>query len=296
MQNHLRNFIACLFAFVLFGCSSSGNKSEKMAVAADTTSNSYISSTAAVENKVEGRKFIRTADLKFRVKDVIQSTYTIEAITTNMHGFVTHTKLSSEIENIDRTEMSADSSLISTTYRVINTINIRVPNTLLDSTLKDIAKQVVFLDYRTIDAEDVQLQLHANQLTEKRNSHFQKRVTDSGAHTDKKMGNLSAEESLLMTQEQKDNAQLDNLKLNDQINYSNISLYLYQNQTVQHEMVSNNRTDAFEPGFLFKLWESIKIGWHSFASFILSLTKIWVFILVAVVMYFGWKAFWVNKK
>jgi hypothetical protein len=296
MQNHLRNFIACTFAFVLFGCSSSGNKSEKMAVTADTTSNSYISSTAAVENKTEGRKFIRTADLKFRVKDVIQATYTIEAIIANMHGFVTHTKLSSDIENIDRNEMSSDSSLISTTYRVINTISIRVPNTLLDSTLKEISKQVVFLDYRTIDAEDVQLQLLANQLTEKRNTHFQKRVTDSGAHVDKKEGNLSAEETLLMTEEQKNNAQLDNLKLNDQINYSNISLYLYQNQTVQHEMVSNNRTEAFEPSFFFKLWESIKIGWHSFTSFILSLTKIWIFILVAGVMYFGWKAFWVNKK
>jgi hypothetical protein len=296
MQNHLRNFIACTFAFVLFGCSSSGNKSEKMAVAADTTNKSYISSTAAVENKTEGRKFVRTADLKFRVKDVIQSTYTIEAVTANLHGFVTHTKLSSDIENIDRTEVSTDSSMISTTYRVINTISIRVPNTLLDSTLKEIAKQVVFLDYRTIDAEDVQLQLLANQLTEKRNTHFQKRVTDSGAHGDKKEGNLSAEEILLMTQEQKDNAQLVNLKLNDQINYSNISLYLYQNQTVQYEMVSNNKTDAFEPGFLFKLWESIKIGWQFFTSIILSLTKIWVFILVAVVIYFGWKTFWANKK
>ncbi len=296
MQNHLRNFIACSFAFVLFGCSSSGNKGENVAVVADTASNNYTSSTAAVENKTEGRKFIRTADLKFRVKDVIQSTYTIEAITANMHGFVTHTKLSSDIENTDRTEMSSDSSLISTTYRVTNSISIRVPNTLLDSTLKEIAKQVVFLDYRTIDAEDVQLQLLANQLIEKRNTHFQKRVTDSGAHADKKEGNLSAEEILLMTQEQKDNAQIDNLKLNDKINYSNISLYLYQNQTVQHEMVSNNRTDTFEPGFFFKLWESLKIGWHSFTSFVLSLTKMWVFVLVAVAMYFGWKAFWANKK
>lgn len=295
MQIHLRNFIACSFAFVLFGCSSGGNKSEKIAVAADS-SKTYISSSAAVETKIDGRKFIRTANLKFRVKDVIQSSYAIEAITANMHGFVTHTQLSSEISNINRTEISSDSSLISTTYRVLNTISIRVPNTFLDSTLKEIAKQVVFLDYRTIDAEDVQLQLLANQLTEKRNAHFQKRVINSGAHTNKKEINLSAEESLLMTQEQKDNAQLDNLKLNDQINYSNISLYLYQNQTVQHEMVSNNKTDAFEPEFLFKLWESIKTGWHALTSFILSLTKIWAFILVALIAYFGWKAYGKNKS
>ncbi|MEI8073643.1 MAG: DUF4349 domain-containing protein [Bacteroidota bacterium] len=296
MQNHLRNFIACSVAFVLFGCSSGGNKSENRAVTADTSSNSYISSSAAVETKMEGRKFIRTADLKFRVKNVIQSTYEIENITARMHGFVTHTHLSSDVENVDRSEISSDSSLVSTTYRVINTISIRVPNTLLDSTLKEIAKQVVFLDYRTIDAEDVQLQILANQLTEKRNEHFQKRVMASGNDSSKKHANLSAEESLLITQEQKDNAQLDNLKLNDQINYSSISLSLYQNQTIQREMVSNNNTSAFEPGFFYKLWDAIKMGWNAMTSLLLSLTKIWAFILVALVAYFGWKAFWSNKK
>lgn len=290
MQNHLRKFIASLFAFVLFGCNSGSNRNEKLAVVADSTSNSYASSSAAVEAKTEGRKFIRTADLKFRAKDVIKSSYAIEAITANMHGFVTHTHLSSEIENIERTEISSDSSLISTTYRVINTINIRVPNTLLDSTLKEIAKQIQFLDYRTIDAEDVQLQLLANQLTEKRNERFQKRVTSSNYDTGKKQSSLSAEESLLMTQEQKDNAQLDNLKLNDQISYSTIRLYLYQNQTVQREVVSNNNTDAYKPGFFYKLWDSIKIGWNALTSLILSLAKIWAFVIVALLIYFSWKA------
>ena len=296
MQNHVRKFIASLFAFVLFGCNSGGNRSEKMEVSTDTTSNSYVSSSAAVETKTEGRKFIRTADLKFRVKDVIKSSYAIEAITANLHGFVTHTHLSSDVENIERTEMSSDSSLISTTYRVINTISIRVPNTLLDTTLKEIAKQVIFLDFRTIDAEDVQLKLLANQLTEKRNTHFQKRVTDTGSHKDRKEGNLTAEEILLMAQEQKDNAEIDNLKLNDQISYSNISLYLYQNQTLQREIVSNNKTDAYEPGFLYKLWDSIKIGWNALTSLILSFAKIWAFVLIAIVVYFGWKAIRVYKN
>lgn len=296
MQNHVRKFIASLFAFILFGCNSGGNRSEKMAAVADTTSNSYVSSSAAVETKTEGRKFIRTADLKFRVKDVINSTYIIETITANMHGFVTHTHLASEVENIERNEMSSDSSLISTTYRVINTINIRVPNTLLDSTLKEIAKQIQFLDYRTIDAEDVQLQLLANQLTEKRNDRFQKRVISSANDTGKKQGNLSTEESLLMTQEEKDIAQLNNLKLNDQISYSTISLYLYQNQTVQREIVSNNKTDAYEPSFFYKLWDSIKIGWNTLTSLMLSFAKIWAFALVALVVYFGWKAIRAYKK
>jgi hypothetical protein len=296
MQNHLRNFIACSFAFVLFGCSNSENKSEKLAVSADSTSNSNIGSLASVENNTDHRKFIRKADLKFKVKDVIQSTYEIESITAKMLGFVTHTQLSSTIENEERAEMSSDSTLVSTSFRVNNSITIRVPNMLLDSTLKAISKQIDFLDYRTIDAEDVHLQLLANELIEKRNDHFQKRVTASGNDSGKKHSNLSAEESLLMTQEQKDIARIDNLKLSDQINYSSISLYIYQNQTVKHEMISNNKTDKFEPGFLYKLWDSIKIGWNVLLSFVLSVTKIWAFLLSAIVLYFGLKAYWNRKK
>jgi hypothetical protein len=296
MQNHLRNFIACSFAFVLFGCSNSENKSENLAVTNDSTNIPYASSSTALESKSEDRKFIRKANLKFKVKDVVQSTYEIESITARMHGFVTHTQLTSAIENEDRIAMSSDSTLISTSYRVNNSITLRVPNSLLDSSLKEISRQIDFLDYRTIDAEDVHLQLLANELTEKRNNQFQKRVITSGVDSEKKHSSLSAEESLLMTQEQKDLARIDNLKLSDQINYSSISLYIYQNETVQHEMISNNKTDAFEPSFFYKLWDSIKIGWHSLISFVLSIAKIWAFILAVFVLYFGLKAFWNRNK
>ena len=46
--------------------------------AADTTAVTTTSSNAAVENKESNRKFVRTADLKFKVKNVPQSTYAIE--------------------------------------------------------------------------------------------------------------------------------------------------------------------------------------------------------------------------
>ena len=48
----------------------------KMEVA--DTSAIAISSNAAVEPKNSNRKFVRTADIKFKVKDVAKSTYAIE--------------------------------------------------------------------------------------------------------------------------------------------------------------------------------------------------------------------------
>ena len=66
----------------------------------------FVSSTAAVENNKDStRKFIRTADLKFKVKDAIRSTYDIENIIVKQGGFVTYTNLASTINYTKSTQI-----------------------------------------------------------------------------------------------------------------------------------------------------------------------------------------------
>ncbi len=118
-------------------------------IAADSTSvEENMSSSAAVENKNSKRKFIRTADARFKVRDVAQSTYKIENLTKNAGGFVTLSELRSTITESDETQVSQDSLLKTTRYEVNNTIALRVPNVKLDTLLKSLAKEVQFLDYR----------------------------------------------------------------------------------------------------------------------------------------------------
>src|SRR5690606_11498076 len=66
------------------------------------------------------RKFLRTADLKFKVKDVSKATESIETITYQCGGFVTHTRLSSDIIQSNITSISKDSYLETTYYSVTN--------------------------------------------------------------------------------------------------------------------------------------------------------------------------------
>jgi Domain of unknown function (DUF4349) len=128
-----------------------------------------ISSSAAIENyKDPERKFVRTADIKFKVKSVVNTTTDIENICTAQGGFVIYTNLASNIDDHTETPISADSILETTHYTVTNTMTLRVPNTKLDSTLKDIAKSIDYLDYRIIKADDVSLQILANDFTQKR--------------------------------------------------------------------------------------------------------------------------------
>ena len=70
---------------------------EEAVDAANSISNSNakeaIASSAAVEPKNSKRKVIRTADIKFKVKNVPKTTYAIEDATTKFGGFVTYTNL-----------------------------------------------------------------------------------------------------------------------------------------------------------------------------------------------------------
>lgn len=63
---------------------------------------------------------------------------------------MTYTNLSSNIERTKKTDISPDSTLKATYYEVTNRLTLRVPNTKLDTTLKDISRNIDFLDYRII--------------------------------------------------------------------------------------------------------------------------------------------------
>ncbi|MCX6230107.1 MAG: DUF4349 domain-containing protein [Bacteroidetes bacterium] len=284
----------------LFACGRSAEEKRMTnASLTDSTSNAFISSTAAVENNKDStHKFIRTADLKFKVKSVIASTYDIEAITSRLGGFVTYTNLQSTVDNVSKTAINADSTLETTYYTVSNSITLRVPNTKLDTTLKEISKNIDYLDYRIIKADDVALQLLSNNLTQKRSAKYEQRLANAIDNRGKKLKETTvAEDVLLNKQEQADNAKVSNLSLNDQINFSTITLAIYQRQTLKRELISNDKNiEAYEPGFGSKMLDALKYGWEILASFIIFMIKLWGLILFGLILYILYRKFWNKNK
>ena len=287
-------FATIVLITLFFACSRSTN--EKMLadseVAMDSSAPKLISSSAAVENgKDSTRKFIRTADLKFKVKSVVNATYAIEHITNQLGGFVTYTELNSTIDNTTSTAVSADSSLGTTYYTVINRMTLRVPNIQLDTTLKSIATLIDYLDYRVIKADDVALNIMANKLTQERSGKNEQRLTNAIDNRGKKLKETTtAEELLLRKHEQSDDAKISNLSLQDQINFSTISLVIYQRQAVKRELISNNKNiDEYTPGFGSRILDSFKTGWEILQNIIIFIAQMWGLILIAVVLYILYK-------
>ncbi|CAM4395514.1 DUF4349 domain-containing protein [Flavobacterium terrigena] len=257
-----------------------------------------MTSSAAVEDKNSKRKFIRTADARFKVKDVAQSTYKIENLTKNVGGFVTLSELRSTITENDETQVSQDSLLQTTRYEVNNTISLRVPNVKLDTLLRSLAKEVQFLDYRVIKADDVNLQLLANQLSQKRNANTSKRLENAIDKKGNKLKEINeAEANLASKKENSYTSYINNLSLKDQVNFSTVTLELYQNEQLKYELVANEKNvNAYRPNLGLQVWESIKTGWFIFEGIVAFLVQLWPIAFFGFLAWFGFKKWKTIRK
>jgi hypothetical protein len=277
---------------VLFSCKKADATSESTADYALTDSTA-VSSSAAVEKKDSKQKFIRTADIKFKVKNVVRSTYAIENATRKFGGFVTYTNLQSTIQNQIKTKISQDSTLETTKYTVENNITIRVPNTQLDTVIKSIAKQIDFLDFRVIKADDVSLKLLSNQLSQKRSANTEKRVEKAIDEKGKKINDImEAENTLANQKEANDNRIIDNLSLQDQINFSTITLQLYQNETIRQETIASEKDSAaYKPNLGIQILDALKSGWYILQAILIFFINLWPFILISIGGYLLYKKY-----
>ncbi len=264
-----------------------------MEEASPPTAKEAISSTAASEPKNTNKKFIRTADVKFKVKNVPKSTYAIEDATTKFGGFVTYTNLQSNISEKEETKISPDSSLVTTKYTVQNDITIRVPNKQLDTVIKTIASQVDFLDYRVIKADDVTLQLLSNQMAQNRSNTAQDRITKAIDNKGKRLNDvIGAEDHLNDKKEQNDDKKIENLSLNDKISLSTLTLQIYQSETIKQEMIANEKSiNVFRPNIGLQIWDSIKTGWFMLEAVIAFVVQLWGLALIGFITYFAFKKF-----
>jgi len=295
----MKNTQFTLVIILLLGFIGCSPKRAEEAPQADSTAVAMVTSSASVENKNDStHRFIRTADLKFRVKSVIKSTNYIEEITARQGGFVTYTNLTSNVDDFESKSVSRDSILITTRYTVTNSIILRVPNTRLDTTLKEIAKNIDFLDYRIIKADDIALQLLSNSLTMKRSSRNQARLTNAINNRGKKLNETTAAEELLLNkQEQADNAQLSTLSLQDKLNFSTINLTIYQRQTIKHDLIPNDDNNKkFEPGLGTKIVDALSMGWNILEGVLVFIISLWGLITLAIVVFLFYRIYRLKLK
>lgn len=243
----------------------------------------FIPTQAATMLNDDGvHKFIRTARLKFKVKDIPVTTYNIENIILQNNGFI----IRSEIRNEEyyRTEVAISKDSMLVTYRSVPhaVMVLRVPCQKLDTTLRQIAPLAAKIDFRTVEAEDVTKRLLADRLAQERLVKKQQRMGNAiNTRSGRLYDAMSAEEALDYAQQQADDVKLSTYTITDQINYSTIYIDLYQDAFFYNEVLAKeNEIKEYTPSFGRQALDALNSGWQALNVLVIFLLNIWPLLVV----------------
>lgn len=243
----------------------------------------FIASSAASDiNDDENHKFIRTAQMKFKVNAIPEATYKIEDIAIKNKGFIIRSSINNEHSYSTTTDISKDSAIVTYYYNLVADMKLKVPKEKLDTVLKEMAPLAVEINYRTIDANDVTLQILSDKLKKDRLNKKQKRVSEAIDNKGKKLDDIMDAENILdNTLLEADKTTLATYSLNEQIAYSTIDIKMYQSQTKYTERILREKpVDRYQPGFGTKAIEALAVGWSIVCELIILILYIWPLLLI----------------
>ncbi len=288
-------YVAIVLTAILFqSCGGNYHEDAKYMAQEKSVADSVSAyASTIVTDTINGitQNFVRNADIKCKVKDVLNSTKQIEDIVSNNGGYVTLSDLSSN-SNYDNTiQFKKDSVLELNYFTTISNITIRVPNKQLDTVIRKITDMAVFIDYRTLKADDVKMKLYANKLAENRYTHYKKSLQTSVATKTSKLNQESdAHENVLQKQTLADETRIESIDLADQVNYSTLHLQLYQAQCVNSQIKALPPAyKTYEPSFFNKLGQSFLNGFQLLKNLVLFFVDIWGILLIILLLFFGIK-------
>lgn len=270
MKRHFA--IVALAAIVFAGCNA-----EHKAESADYASTAALDT---ISNNQLVEKMTKTADMRFRVKDVQYTKAELSNTIKRQGGLVMEFSLNSSIQNTKKVKLSADSLKEITAYRKEGYLVARIPSAELDEFTDQIAGMAVFVDNQSLKMEDKSLAYLENAM---KSANRQEAVEQIKKVATKKGSNV---ESSLYIKDDYVNKKIENLSIDKQVKFSTITLSFYQDNTVKTMTVANDNLYDYQPGFFNRLALNFVDGWMYFKEFILFLSRFWLFFAVGLGAFF----------
>jgi hypothetical protein len=240
-----------------------------------------VSSVATMT--VKDKQFIKTADVNMEVKDVYEATVSIEKTVQDLGGFVTHSNLQSNVISQEAYNTSDNDAMLIKKYQTENTMQVRVPTEKLGELLVKINDKKLFLNSRTINAEDVTSNIKYAEMEGKRIKKTGENIDQLKTNKDKvQLDNDNMAEGNLQ--------QLANMDTTDNIKYSTIDIYIKEPKLRIAEIaVTNTRNidNKYKFNFIYDAKNAFVEGFYLIQKIAVGLITIWPLLLILVtVVYF----------
>ena len=242
----------------------------------------------AASQEVEGKKFVRKADVNMEVSDVYQATIYIENALKEMGGFVTLSNYRSEVLEEKVFPQSDEKSMLVREYITKNQMQVRVPTEKLSDFLKQLNDKNIFLRERIITAEDVSTNIKMAELEKQRMAKHKAQLSQQ-TNTIKNAEAVNENERELIYQK------INDLNLADELKYSTVEIYLSEPKSkISQVEIPNTKSlkNKYHGGFGYSIKEAFADGFYGFQQFLILVAHAWMFILAGILGFFVWK----NRK
>ncbi len=261
--------IALLAGLVLLGACKGKSGSEEIINNSSSSNADTIAKADSV--MIATPKLVKTADMRFKVKNVQQTSEHITALTNSYHGMVLHHKVgSSEVRSTD-IRKSDDSIMRITAFSTTADITVKIPSEKLDDFMNNVEHMGIYVTNRQMDISDKSLDYLAAKL---------KLQNRNELVSQQKKGKIIIKNpaNVLLLKDDMVDQQIGNRQIDDEVKNSIVTLNFYQSNTIYKEIIVDDDPATYNLPFFKRLFTSIENGWLIFETLLLGLANLWVFL------------------
>ncbi|QQT27667.1 DUF4349 domain-containing protein [Sphingobacterium spiritivorum] len=267
MKNVQRILLIGSAVLVLFSCNKLSDSSkvalsepdaaEPMELKLEDQSepNAAVDAAAKVSLVVPQKKIIKTGSVSVESRDVAKSKKSLDALVSKHKGFY-------EEETLSKGNSIASYNL-----------NIRIPVQDYEAFIAELEGGKDNITSKSIQSQDMTGQYYDLDSRLKSKKAYLQRYTELLGKARNVKEILEIEEQIRVIQEEIDATAASLKSLSEQVAYSTLSVYLYQEQ-------SNISIGA--DSFGTKLVDAVRFGWTALETFFIILIRIWPFLLIGV--------------
>lgn len=278
--------IVALISLFIFGCQQHQEKAYMADLAA------VVDSVALPDAVTPPDAVKKTAVLQFKVQDVQKANHALEAVVRSFGGDLLHSDSHLDVQRVDQERISAD-SLVSRKVFVRRTVlECRVPAIAFDSSIMAMESMASFLESRLIDARHVGIDRVANLAAMRNNQQWQEKLdkvidkpVNKGRDTEQALQQWKT------AADEKTAAQLAQLRLNDQVTYSYITLTIYQREEVVLTYSAYLAPlQPYTPGLGEKLGDALQTSGQVLQEMLLLVVRLWPLLVLLLVGVYWWRS------
>ncbi len=208
-------------------------------------------------------KIIKSATVKFKVKDVKAASKLINKKVFEHDGYISDQRFQNNL------------------YQIENRFTIKVPQKHFDTLLDSLNNVAEFIDYVNVTSQDVTEEYIDIKSRLETKIEVKKRYEDILRKQTKTVEDiLTAEEKLSTIQEEIDAAKGRLKYLINKVSFSTIQVDLYEEVAYTKEPTSYTRT------FISKVKEGFSFGWNLIEAITLGIIYVWPLLLIGFIVFF----------